>query len=501
MTTDDRSNEPTPSCCPSGNCGGIARRDFIKTLTLGAAAAASAIPGMPVMAGPFEASEQGKLVPADKKLDPAVGQVALRPGCPRGLSRQGPGKDRHAHRRTLRGPTLPGRRRQALALGHLQQGRWAPATATTPIRRSPRRRWNRASPSRSRPAERSKCGPWTSTGFSDITFCGEYPIAYVEYRDPQSPVTVSLEAFSPHVPLDTQAFEPAGDGDALHGQEHRATPRSKCELAGWLENAVGLYTAPGDAAERQQPASLRKPELAGSLQATSLPTATEKSARPDIVFEDFQKETYEGWTVTGDAFGKGPILKSEIPAYQGDVGSPGPAGGQFARLGPRRQRRGRTAAPARSPASRSRSSATSSASGSAAAIIRAKRASTCSSTARSCARPPATTAIACGRTASTCASSRARRPGWRSSTRQPGRGAISASGPIVFTDRQPAKRRRASRLGHAGLGLLEPREGGPALRQPSGPANRPRRRSLPQRPITAEQASRSQARSGRSSAR
>ena len=26
----------------------------------------------------------------------------------------------------------------------------------------------------------------------------------------------------------------------------------------------------------------------------------------------------------GDAFGKGPILKSDIPEYQGDVGTPGP---------------------------------------------------------------------------------------------------------------------------------------------------------------------------------
>ena len=47
------------------------------------------------------------------------------------------------------------------------------------------------------------------------------------------------------------------------------------------------------------------------------------SVREDVLFDDFQKETYEGWEVTGAAFGKGPILRSQIPAYQGDVGGKG----------------------------------------------------------------------------------------------------------------------------------------------------------------------------------
>ena len=35
--------------------------------------------------------------------------------------------------------------------------------------------------------------------------------------------------------------------------------------------------------------------------------------RPDIVFEQWDKTTYDGWTVEGDAFGAGPVLESETP--------------------------------------------------------------------------------------------------------------------------------------------------------------------------------------------
>ena len=66
MNLNDPGKTPSSACCPVGNCRGIKRRDFIKSLAVGAAAAA-----LPVMAGPFEASANDALVPADKKLDPA----------------------------------------------------------------------------------------------------------------------------------------------------------------------------------------------------------------------------------------------------------------------------------------------------------------------------------------------------------------------------------------------------------------------------------------------
>ncbi len=314
MNPTERPIEPNQSCCPSGNCG-IPRRDFIKTLTLGAAAAA--VPALPVMAGPFEASEQ--LVPADKKLDPQWVKSLF---------------DRGA-REVYRGKDLEkiGMPIGGLCAGQLYLGgdgklwHWdifnkAMGTgdgnyAHPPLPSSP---LEQGFAVQITAGGEKQVRALDHTGFADITFCGEYPIAHVDYRDPQSPVSVSLEAFSPHIPLDTLA-------SSLPATVMRYTVKNtsggkvEVQLAGWLENAVGLYTSPGDLQRQNQ--VLRKPALL-AIQSGISPEAVEKSARRDIVFEDFQKESYEGWTVTGDAFGKGPILKSDIPDYQGDVGTRGP---------------------------------------------------------------------------------------------------------------------------------------------------------------------------------
>src|SRR5262249_8032717 len=94
------------------------------------------------------------------------------------------------------------------------------------------------------------------------------------------------------------------------------------ELAGWLENAVCLGSGRPGLGER------RNRILRGQENTTLYCTAHSAlqpagANRQDIVFEDFERENYEGWTVEGSAFGKGPIKRADIPFYQGDVGGVG----------------------------------------------------------------------------------------------------------------------------------------------------------------------------------
>jgi uncharacterized protein (DUF608 family) len=79
------------------------------------------------------------------------------------------------------------------------------------------------------------------TGFKNITFKGQYPLAEVSYQDESLPVQVSLEAYSPFVPLDWESSSyPA---TVLRYTVHNTSNEEvECSLTGWLENAVHLDT-------------------------------------------------------------------------------------------------------------------------------------------------------------------------------------------------------------------------------------------------------------------
>ena len=160
--------------------------------------------------------------------------------------------------------------------------------------------------------------PLDTNGFADVTFRGEYPIGTVRYNDPSVPLSVTLEAFSPFIPLDVE-------NSSLPATIMRFTLANtssapvEASLSGSLENAVLLRhrEVPG----QRIITTVREKEftlLDCSVKPTSFPAPTQP--RADILIEDWNKETYEGWNVEGTAFGTGPILKSQIPKYQGDVG-------------------------------------------------------------------------------------------------------------------------------------------------------------------------------------
>ncbi len=157
-------------------------------------------------------------------------------------------------------------------------------------------------------------------GFRRIRFRGEYPIGRVEYDDPDSPVRVCLEAFSPFIPLNPE--DSALPATILMFTLKNDSPQPvECRLVGWLENAVCKFSGaprPKSMFRRQEGKLVL---LEHSVEA--LPSEKESPTRPDILFEDFEKPTYESWTVEGTAFGTGPVERINIPSYQGDVGGEG----------------------------------------------------------------------------------------------------------------------------------------------------------------------------------
>ena len=255
------------------------RRSFLKSSAL--TAAGLAFFRMPLMAGPFTSEDFDKIVPADKKLtrewvkslfargEPTVyrGKELEKIGMPIGgvcagqLYLGGDGKlwhwdifnqPRRTDGSTYQNPLVPA--------SPIEQGFALEVTVDG----------------------KKQVRPLTQAGFADISFCGEYPLARIEYQDRQVPVTVSLEAFSPFVPLYT-------DDSSLPATVLRYTVRNtgnakaEVRLAGWLENAVCLFSAPGDATKRRN--RVKRGQGLLLIQSDVENGPAEKILKPEIMSE------------------------------------------------------------------------------------------------------------------------------------------------------------------------------------------------------------------------
>jgi non-lysosomal glucosylceramidase len=265
---------------------------------------------VPVMAGPFTRADFDHLVPADKKLSPAWVKSLFERGAPEIL---------RGSELNYVGMPVGGIGAGQLYLGgdgrlwhwdifnqafHTGSEHYAkPLTPSSPLPQ----KFTLTIGGETRALDRA--------GFSEVAFRGEYPIGTVEYSDASVPVAVKLEAFSPFIPLNTDDSSLPATILLFTLRNTSAAP-VEATLSGELENGVCLNNRGRDAVLRNR--VIRQPSL------TTLLCSAEKSAplapapRPDIVFEDWQ--TYDGWKVEGAAFGSGPIKKSDIPSYQGDVG-------------------------------------------------------------------------------------------------------------------------------------------------------------------------------------
>ena len=158
-------------------------------------------------------------------------------------------------------------------------------------------------------------------GWAEVTFQGPYPLATVNYRDPAVPLTVTLEAFSPFIPLNFDdsslpatvlRYTVANTGDAP----------AQVELGGWLGNVVLAVSSKGEAVVRENQV-LHDEHGQGVLLTGQLPADPGLPSTPDILFADFSGGTYEGWTAEGPAFGATPVARKDLPGYLQDIGGKG----------------------------------------------------------------------------------------------------------------------------------------------------------------------------------
>jgi non-lysosomal glucosylceramidase len=145
------------------------------------------------------------------------------------------------------------------------------------------------------------------SGFSNITFSGQYPIGSVDYSDLASPVRVHLETFSPFIP--SNVADSSYPAVILNYTVTNTSDQPvDCTLGGWLENAVA-WESRHDVKAQLHNAVLKSPK-GTLLDCSAIPLA--ENVHPPVIYDDFASGTYDKWKVEGAAFGSRPAKVGEI---------------------------------------------------------------------------------------------------------------------------------------------------------------------------------------------
>jgi len=304
-----------PQGCGCGNR--LTRRDFIKWS--GLAAAAGSFARFPAIAGPFASEELKGLIPPDKKLDPAWIKSLYERGEPT----------------VYRGPELEtiGMPVGGICAGQLYLGGdgrlWHWDIFNLPQARN---FTDSGGPNYARPpkphfpleqgfALKARIGDQTHIRTLDsrefnarfISFRGAYPLGFVRYQDPDLPLAISLEAFSPFIPLNVE--DSSLPATILRFRvKNTGSAEAQVELGGWLENAVCLGSARAGYGQRRNRVERQARMTQVHCTAESLPDSQQPPPRPEIVFETFETG-YGQWSASGDAFGAEPA-SGTLPAQQ-----------------------------------------------------------------------------------------------------------------------------------------------------------------------------------------
>jgi len=296
----------------------VSRRQFLKVLGAGTASVLS-LYNLPAMAGPFTAKDFAQLVPPDKKLSPDWVKSLFARGS-RTVYRTGElkyigmpvggicagqlylGGDGRLWLWDIFNEVKNGvlARSVCFAGKEIWPGEGAnyvkPIEQTHPLDQGFALRIKSQGKTQIRALDRR--------GWPDISFIGEYPMGFVEYRDRSLPVEVSLEAFSPYIPLNA---DDSGMPATIMRFKIKNTGAEKVDLdiAGYLENAICLTSAKSMYGSRCNHIE-RHDGCTALVCSAKTPPEGAPTERPPAVFEDFESGTYEKWQIQGTAFGDKP---------------------------------------------------------------------------------------------------------------------------------------------------------------------------------------------------
>ena len=313
--------EKSDSCCSTPGCCGsssLTRRSFLGTVAL-ASAGSVVLPQM-VMAGPFEPGDYQKYIPEDKKLSKEWVQSIFERGTPT----------------VYRGSELKyiGMPVGGICAGQLYLGgdgqfwHWdifnnQMATGSTHYKEPliPNGGLDQGFALRILSGAPPESRPLNAKGFPDVTFCGEYPIGKVTYSNPTFPLNVTLEAFSPFIPLDL-------DNSSLPATimkfkvKNTSSTKIEAELGGWLENVVATKTGQLFRLMRTNRELKTQGGVLLECGFREVASAAVQEERPPICFENFESEAWGKWKLEGEAFGKAPTegaprAEQKLKEFQG----------------------------------------------------------------------------------------------------------------------------------------------------------------------------------------
>lgn len=149
-------------------------------------------------------------------------------------------------------------------------------------------------------------------GFADIAFTNRYPVGEVRYRDSGTSLTVLLRAASPFVPLDVaRSSYPATT--LRYAFTNEGSSPLRVALEGRMANPV-LRGLKERRDVRRRNSTFRGDGFAG-VHGDAFRTTT-TTARPDMIFDDFEREEWAPWTAEGAAVEGGPYPLDRLAPYQ-----------------------------------------------------------------------------------------------------------------------------------------------------------------------------------------